>query len=370
MIISLNLPSLRRFTLAKKRNKISYVRLLLDPKRYIVVSLLSLGVAFYLIYTQVDFNTLVQTPLTFKLGLCLLGAVVCLAIRVLAYMWRLRILTYQQISWRNVFQVVFMWEFTSAITPSAVGGAPVAIYYLTKEGLSGGKSTAAVMLTALLDEVFFIVMLPICYFFMKGNLFPSAADFSILEGVKYVFFTSYFLIVLYAIVISYGLLVNPVLLKKVLMNLFKLPFLKRWQSSIDKVTNDIVVSSKEIKNKSFSFWTSAITATFTSWTARFILVNFLILGISQVPLDHFLIYARQLVMWVVMLISPTPGSSGVAEIAFDVYLHEFIPKGMSGILAIIWRILSYYFYIIMGFIVLPRWLKRVLIKRNLIRFKS
>ena len=34
--------------------------------------------------------------------------------------------------------------------------------------------------------------------------------------------------------------------------------------------------------------------------------------------EHMLIYARQLVMWVIMLISPTPGSAGIAEFAFKV----------------------------------------------------
>ena len=29
--------------------------------------------------------------------------------------------------------------------------------------------------------------------------------------------------------------------------------------------------------------------------------------------DHLLLYARQLIMWVILLISPTPGGSGIAD---------------------------------------------------------
>ena len=35
---------------------------------------------------------------------------------------------------------------------------------------------------------------------------------------------------------------------------------------------------------------------------------------------QFLIFARQLIMWIMMLISPTPGGSGFAEFVFKEYL--------------------------------------------------
>ena len=54
-----------------------------------------------------------------------------------------------------------LWEFTSAITPSAVGGTSFAIIYVHKEGINVGKSSAIVLLTSFLDELYFIVMFPL-----------------------------------------------------------------------------------------------------------------------------------------------------------------------------------------------------------------
>lgn len=51
-----------------------------------------------------------------------------------------------------------------AITPSAVGGTSVAIIYVHKEGISLGRSSAIVMLTSFLDEIYFIVMFPLLCF--------------------------------------------------------------------------------------------------------------------------------------------------------------------------------------------------------------
>jgi uncharacterized protein (TIRG00374 family) len=79
--------------------------------------------------------------------------------------------------------------------------------------------------------------------------------------------------------------------------------------------------------------------------------------------DHFLIFARQLVMWIMMVISPTPGGSGFAEYVFTEYLGEFIPvtanleTATAVAMAFVWRLISYYPYLIIGAIILPRWLK-------------
>lgn len=74
--------------------------------------------------------------------------------------------------------------------------------------------------------------------------------------------------------------------------------------------------------------------------------------------SHFLIYGRQLVMWVIMLISPTPGGTGIAEFAFDGFLKDFIPIGLAGLLVVLWRLISYYPYLFIGAIILPKWFRK------------
>ncbi len=49
------------------------------------------------------------------------------------------------------------------------------------------------------------------------------------------------------------------------------------------------------------------------------------------------VFARQYVLWIFMVIPSTPGSSGVAEIAFIALNCEFMPAGLSGAIALIWR---------------------------------
>lgn len=54
-----------------------------------------------------------------------------------------------------------------------------------------------------------------------------------------------------------------------------------------------------------------------------------ILGLGMVVFlkinDHLLIFTRQLVMWIMMIVRPTPGGSGFAELILGRYLSDLIP---------------------------------------------
>ena len=87
-------------------------------------------------------------------------ALIMMAVRDIAYMYRIRVLTNNHLTWRRSFDVIMLWEFASAITPSVVGGSAIAVYIVNKEGVTAGKSTAVILTTAFLDQLFYILMVP------------------------------------------------------------------------------------------------------------------------------------------------------------------------------------------------------------------
>ncbi|MCB0401306.1 MAG: flippase-like domain-containing protein, partial [Flavobacteriales bacterium] len=328
-----------------KSNK---VKELFTAKRIAIPILIGLGVAFYMLWKNTDWNEFAKVSWGWQSLGWLFVALLMMVIRDLAYMYRIRIITDKQISWRNSFDVIMLWEFASAITPSIVGGTGVALYILNKEGLSVGKSTAMVMITALFDELFYIVTVPVVILFIgTESLFPLDLEkeiFGITFTVKGIFILGYCFTLLLTIIIITGIFITPKGVKKLLLALFKMKGLRRWRHKMEQVGDDLIQTSKELKGKSFWFWFKAFATTMFSWTARFWVVNFLILAFTPVG-DHLLIYGRQLVMWIIMLISPTPGGTGIAEFAFEGFLAEFTPFGLAGLLAVLWRLLSYYPYV-------------------------
>lgn len=321
----------------------------------IAIGLAVIGFMFYREYDPEIFSHITFSDISFFwLG----AAFILMFARDFGYVIRLRILSCNQLTWKQALRVIFLWEFTSAVTPSAVGGTSVATLYVYKEGINLGRSTAIVLATSFLDELYFIVMFPLLFIIVEPNqLFTSGIDGSIYNEFFYFALIGYSLKLVFSIIVVYGLFINPSGIKKLIVRFFSIKFLHRWHAAGEKTGDDIVQASQELRSKPFKFWAISFLATALSWTSRYWVVNCLFLTFFAVN-GNFIIFARQLVMWIIMLVSPTPGGSGFAEYVFNQYLGEFIPiAGLSIVLAFIWRIISYYLYLAIGAIIFPRWIK-------------
>ncbi|MBP8878080.1 MAG: flippase-like domain-containing protein, partial [Flavobacteriales bacterium] len=228
-----------------------------------------------------------------------------------------------------------------------------------REGLALGRATAIVLVTALMDELFYVVAVPVVFLFVgMDNLFPAQLNNAFWGlPVRTIFWIGYGFIVLLVLMVFYSIFFRPRAFKFVLLKIFKLPFLRRWRPGVIRVGDDIVTTSAELRGKPKRFWAKAFGATCFSWASRFLVINFIAAAFFTVG-DHLLLYARQLIMWVILLISPTPGSSGVAEVAFSGFFRDLLPAvGYIGAIALLWRLFTYYLYLIVGSITLPRWLR-------------
>ncbi len=328
-------------------------------RKIIYPILIGLAVVIYMLQREVDVDLFTVITFTWHSVFWISMAFLMMVIRDLGYIIRLRIITEGEFSWRQCFNVIMLWEFSSAITPSAIGGTGVAIFFVNREGLSIGRSTAVVMATSFLDELYFILMFPLLLFIVSARLLfsidPNGDAISFTNEFFYFAIIGYIVKFFFVLLIAYGLFVNPRGLKWLLLWIFRLPLIRKWRHKMQETGTDLIETSKVFKRKTASFWIKAFTATFFSWTARYWVVNFMLLAFFAVE-GHILIFARQLVMWIMMLVSPTPGGSGFAEFVFSRYLGEFIPLGFVVVMALIWRLISYYPYLFIGAIMLPRWL--------------
>ncbi len=345
------------------------------PSRIVLPIIIGFVVVLYMILKEVNIETFSVLKITGYVFLWLFISLLMMVIRDVGYMIRLRILSENKLSWKSIFNIIMLWEFTSAVTPSAIGGTSVAVYFIHKEGINVGKSTAIVMATSILDELYFIIMFPVLFIFISpAQIFQVGSQIGTLDFTnKYFYFAvfGYSLKFIFTVLLSYGLFVKPTVIKTLLINIFKFRYLKKWLQAAEKTGNDIVSASQELKKQGFKFWFKAFLATFFSWTARYWVINFLLLALIAGSTyntndyisgtsSHFLIFARQLVMWIMMLIMPTPGGSGFAEAIFSEYMAEFIPLGFAALMALMWRLVTYYPYLLIGAFILPKWLKKIL----------
>lgn len=274
--------------------------------------------------------------------------------RDLGFTIRYRYLTEKMLSWKQSLKITLLAEFGTAVTPSSVGGSSMAVLFLSKENIPVGRSTAMVFVTMLLDEMFFVVAFPLLLLFVPvDTLFPEITTVEI--GVITLFIAAYIIKVIICICLIIGLFFKPQAIRWLLIKIFRLPFLRRWYRGAVKAGDDLIISAREIRGKSFSYWWPIIMATVLSWSSRFLVVNALFMAFFSVS-DHMLIFARQFVMWVLMILSFTPGASGLSELIFKNYLSALIPiSGLVPVIIVLWRLLSYYNYLFIGAILVPRW---------------
>ncbi|MEM6801153.1 MAG: lysylphosphatidylglycerol synthase transmembrane domain-containing protein [Bacteroidota bacterium] len=287
----------------------------------------------------------------------------CMIMRDLGYIIRLYLLCDGKLSFRAAIEVTLLWEFVSAMSPSVVGGSPVAIWMLMKEKIAIGRGTAIIFITIFLDEIFYLLMLPTVLLSVGSDQVfkPILADGSLTgTGFFTSFWIAYTVIFLYTVFLAFAIFIRPQGTKKVFKRLFKTRLLNRWEEKGNKMAEDLETASKEFRHKGVVYWIKAGAATIMSWTGRYLVLNCVLSAFTDLNLfEHTVAFARQAIMFVLMLVSPTPGSSGIAEKAFEVLFTEFSPVGLVLALAIVWRIITYYPYVFIGIPLLPRWVARV-----------
>lgn len=338
----------------------------LNPKNIWVPIILGLGIVFLLFYSDPNVN-----PSNLRLIFDARVSAVIVAFLVLfardaGYIYRIRALANQELSWKSSLYIIILWEFASAVTPSVVGGTAIAVFVLNMEGIKFGKALAYVMLTAILDNLFFVIAAPIVMLLTDGNIFPSinAANLELGNSLQFFFYLSYALIAIYTLIMSYGLLVKPRAFKWLLLKVTSIKFLKKWKQKANSYGDDIILASKEIVGKNLKYWMIISGSTIFVWCARYLMLNSLVSAYSDVSFsDHMMIFSRQVIMWVTMLVSPTPGSSGTAEYFFTQFFSDFLGK-YTFVTAIFWRLMSYYPYLLLGAIILPWWVKRVFFSKG------
>lgn len=291
--------------------------------------------------------------------LCIILAFMFMMGRDFGMSWRFRALTDRELPWRSAFEVDFLCEFTSCITPSAVGGSSMGMVFLNTKGIEFGRATTLMMTTLFLDELFFVVACPVIILLTPSGELFSVGQGAFSHGIKITFWIVYFVLFAWTLILFTGIIWKPVWIRKVLNKVTQWGFLKKWHGQALDLAENMMATGKSLRTKPFRFWLEVFGGTALSWTSRYLVVNALFLGFVATA-DHaqWLIFAREFVLWVVLNVSPTPGGSGLSEWLFSEYYGDLVSSaGMALILAVFWRIISYYVYLGVGAVIVPGWLK-------------
>ncbi|MCP4439959.1 MAG: flippase-like domain-containing protein [Aureispira sp.] len=367
----------------------------ISPGRIMLAALIGVGVVIYLFVSQFNPDEFAKIEWSGHVIFWIAMAGVFMCVRHFAYMVRLRIITDGFFSWKKCFELIMMWEFSSAVTPTSVGGAAVAMFAIAQEKQAAGRTAMIVLYTVVVDTFSFLSALLI-FFLIFGSIMIQPESFDIqhllfdsIWGMGFLF--AYGLMLVYGSIFFYGVLINAKGLQRLLLWFCKFRIFRKFREKAVKMTDDMGMASAELRKKSWKFHLGSYLSTMLAWGSRFMVLNCLIIAFvaySPVPevqghynnfmegtLDlgttwqQIFIYARQQAMYVIMAVLPTPGGAGAAEAAFQTFHYDYIPTDssvipMAGtllvIMAFIWRFFTYYLYLLVGAIVVPNWVRKII----------
>lgn len=304
----------------------------------LLLSLTSMGLLIYFTYSPGLFDRLYwnRTP-----GLFI--ALFVVALRIWFMSAKIRYLAERRLSWLASLRVVLCWEFTSSVTPSTIGGGPMATYVMTRENLSLGQSSAIVIYGIMLDQLLLVFVIPLLFgASIYLDIVPENAGW-VGEGAMILI---YLVLLSYAVFLTYGVFRNPALIKRTVNIVFSLPVLRKYRFKIAREAEHLEAYSHELRKKPNVFVYKAFALTTLAWLAKVWLPTIVLL--SFVPADVLLSFMRSMAMALAGMFMPTPGGSGGLEGLYALFQGPLMERReFLGIAVFMWRLIS--FYVLVGF---------------------
>jgi len=329
--------------------------------RIVLPMLLGMAAIGYLFYRKFDPDQFKTIQWTGQAYLWLVAAFVLLVLRHFLYAFRLYSLTRGFFSYWKCMQLMVIWEFSSALTPTSKGGPFVMLFVLTSEKLAAGRTAAAVFYTMVLDTGFFVLLLPVMlWIYGPPMLYPGMQTYADVGLASGTFFFTFATFATYWLFLIFFVFIRPQYASKAMHWLADRPLLHRWSAKLNKLGEEFELAATEIKQQDWRYHLRVIASTLGAWTCKFAMINCIIIAIvPDTPVDgntQAFIYARLLAMFVIMAFSPTPGGAGLAEMALVGFISDYVPEGIGMVVALLWRGMAYYGYLLLGAIVVPAWI--------------
>ena len=280
------------------------------------------------------------------------GALVCVVVRILFGGKRLSFVSHDRLSFRGGVRGQLAWDFAANITPSLVGGAPIAAYFIARssESDSGagrvrmGEVTAFMMFIMLLDQAWFALSVPVILvsaLFM--DVIPSSAG-AAGSATAVVYFIGF---MVWTGLFAYATLFRPSLLARLADRICRLPGLRRFREKVSREMDEYQERAAILRRQPLTFFARGLMLTGGTWLARYALVVFIVW--SFVPsVDQLLLFIRSIAMTIGSLIMPTPGGAGGVEGLYVLFFESLMPDALLAPTLLIWRILGYYIFLAFG----------------------
>ena len=237
------------------------------------------------------------------------------------------------------------WDFMSAVTPSAVGGAPLAAYFVAKDNrIPVGEATAIMLFSMLLDQLWFAITIPVLLgASLVMDVFPQTLG-RVGVGAALLYFVG---MLAWVLAFAYTMLVRPDFLERLVNWLFSLRWLRRFQDRAAHEAQQLRSRAHILRDQPPHFYLMGLLLTAGTWMARYLTLVFIVWSVYAAA-DGLLLVLRTAAMLLGSLVMPTPGGSGGIEGLYAFFVAPLMPSAVVAPTLLVWRLLAYYLFIALG----------------------
>lgn len=245
----------------------------------------------------------------------------------------------------------FLGRYYDNITPFAAGGQPFQIFYLNKHDIKGDKATSIPLVKHVFQMLAFSII-SICV--IIANIFIPFTRNPILIVLAVIATIINGALIGTILLLSVSKKVGPSLVIKTLKLLNKLHIIKNYKVTFFKVSRFVKNYQKSMKNFTKSKFTIfvQILLSILTYVSFYAIVYFIYLAFAPesglMGVSFITIFSCMTLCDLCAGVMPLPGGSGAAEISFDALFRQWFAPGLLTWAMLIWRILTFFIFVIIG----------------------
>ena len=256
-------------------------------------------------------------------------------------------------TFKSSFRLQLMTQFFNAITPFSSGGQPFQVYYLRKDGVRITDSTNILIQNFITYQLALIILGTVAIISNKFfNIFPEVG---VLKKLVLIGYLVNAIVVFVLFFVSFNKKSDKAIIKFIIKILNKLKIVKNEEDALKKWDNYINDFHKGA-NKLFDdkkLFIKAIVLNILSLISLYIIPLIILFGFNDFTSMNgaVTIVASAYVMLIGAFV-PIPGATGGIEYSFIAFYGNFIKGSTLNAVMLLWRLITYYFGMIIGAIVI------------------
>ena len=271
---------------------------------------------------------------------------------MLFWAWRIQLMS-RSLGYRIGFfysvNLVFANLLAAAVTPAQAGGEPVRIHELYRAEVPLGDATAIVIMERVLDGIMLVLLAAFSMLVLNQEWEHIGETSGAIMYITLIFVSG-------CLILFLVFATRPNLLKRAMVKGARF-CTRHWEAErFCELENRITCEVDNFHGALCKFVRSAkgglvagLFFTMLYWVSECVTASLILIGLGQPPL-FFESFVINLILAIVMMMPLTPGSSGIAEVGAASMYSLFLPSAILGIFIVIWRVVLYYFNIVLGLV--------------------